>query len=145
MSLKLKNQKELVNYIAGRAKVIEASLIYYLEYAVSELTEHAITNKGYNDITSNLKSSIGGCVLKDGRPITYKGFEGQAVGKQTGLEFLNSLIASVGRGYSIIIVAGMEYATYVENYHGLNVLKKTELAAPAVLKSMIDELKGKFK
>ena len=55
MSIKLKNQKELINYIAGRAKVIEASLIMYLEYAVSELTEHAITNKGYNDITSNLK------------------------------------------------------------------------------------------
>jgi hypothetical protein len=145
MSFKLKNQKELINYIAGRAKVIEQSLIYYLEYAVSELTEHAITNKGYQDQTANLKSSIGGCVLKDGKPVTYRGFEGQTAGKQTGLEFLNSLISSVGSGYTIIIVAGMEYATYVENYHGLNVLKKTELAAPAVLKSMIDELKGKFK
>lgn len=145
MSFKLKNQKALISYIAGRAKVIEASLIYYLEYAVSELTEHAITNKGYKDQTANLKSSIGGCVLKDGKPVAYKGFEGQAVGNKTGLEFLNSLISGVGKGYTILIVAGMEYATYVENFHNLNVLKKTELAAPAVLKNMIDELKGKFK
>jgi hypothetical protein len=143
--MRLKNHKELINHIARRAKLIESSLIMYLEYAVSELTEHAITNKGYNDITSNLKSSIGGGVFKDGKPVTYRGFEGAAKGVKTGLEFLNSLISSVGSGYTIVIVAGMEYATYVENFHGLNVLKKTELAAPAVMKSMIDELKGKFK
>lgn len=145
MSLKLKNQKALTNYIAQRVKVIEQSLIYYLEYAVSELTEHAITNKGYKNQTANLKSSIGGCVLKDGRPVTYRGFKGQAAGGQTGLEFLNSLISSVGKGYSILIVAGMEYATYVENYRNLNVLKKTELHTPAVMKSMIEELKQKLK
>ena len=128
MSITLKNKNKLRSYITQRAGRIEKALIFNLEALVAELENHAKDNAGYQDQTSNLKGSIGGVVLKDGKPVTYKGFDtGGAKGNATGKDFINQLIGSAPRGYVIIVVAGMEYATYVENYHGLNVLKKTEL------------------
>jgi hypothetical protein len=41
-------------------------------------------------------------------------------------------------------VAGMEYATYVENYHNLNVLKKSELKMYRELPVMMEKLKQKI-
>jgi hypothetical protein len=41
-------------------------------------------------------------------------------------------------------VAGMEYATYVENYHNLNVLKISELKMYRELPVMMEKLKQKI-
>ena len=145
--IKAKNKKEVNQYILNFSKRIESSLIFALEFLVAELQNHAKRNASYQDQTSNLKSSIGGIVLKDGVPISYKGFEkeGQSdVGSRTGIEFLNSLISQNNQGYVIIVVAGMNYATYVENYYGLNVLKKTELRMQRELPKMITKLKKKI-
>ena len=38
----------------------------------------------------------------------------------------------------------MEYATYVENYHGLNVLKKSEFKMRSDLPKMLNKLKKKI-
>lgn len=145
MTLKLKNQKAINKYLAQTIKRIEAALIFQLEFLVAELENHAKQSAGYEDQTSNLKGSIGGVVLKDGRPITYRGFEGTSEGTSTGLEYINSLISDFGKGYTILMVAGMEYATYVENYNNLNVLKKSELRMKPELAKIFEKLKLKFK
>ena len=44
-------------------------------------------------------------------------------------------------GYAILIVAGMNYASYVENFHDLNVLKKTELKMERDIPKIIERLK----
>ena len=120
-------------------------MILELEYLVAELENHAKSNAGYKDQTSNLKGSIGGVVLKDGKKIAERGFDtGGADGNQTGMEFINSLIGDYNKGYVIIVVAGMEYATYVENYHGLNVLKKSELKMNRELPIVLRALKEKI-
>ena len=149
MSLRLKNQKELTNYIRKQSVLIEKALIYQLEYFVADLVNFSKSGfvAGYEDQTSNLKSSIGGVILKDGKPITYRGFENEGTatkGSQTGMEFINSKISEVGSGYVILVVAGMEYATYVENYHNLNVLKKTELRMKKKLPLEMQKLKQKI-
>ena len=145
MGLQLKNKKELVKYIQQQAVRIETALIFQLEYLVAELQNHAKQSAEYIDQTSNLKGSIGGVVLKNGKPVFYKGFDsGGSVGNSTGLEFLNSLIAKNPTGYVILIVAGMEYATYVENYHGLNVLKKSELKMEREIPALLNRLKTKI-
>ena len=141
MSFKLKNEKVLRNYILKQSVLIEKALIYYLESFVAELENHAKESAGYKDQTGNLKSSIGGAVLKDGKVVTYKGFEGQGEGITTGKEFLNSLITKYNKGYTILLVAGMEYATFVENYHNLNVLKETELKMQRELPDVMKRLK----
>jgi len=144
MSLKLQNKKAIQEYITNYGKIIERALIREMEIIVAKLENHAKQSAGYNDITANLKSSIGGVVLKDGRPISYSGFEGSEDGANDGKTFINSLISQVGSGYVILIVAGMEYATYVENYHNLNVLKKTELTLQSQMTAMFAKLRAKL-
>lgn len=150
MYIKFKNSKFIADYIKQQREKLEAALIFRLEYLVEYLTNHAKSDQiaGYQDRTSNLKSSIGGFVMKDGKPVTYAGFINQAgatEGSQTGLEFINDLIQDYPNGYVLVIVAGMEYATYVENFHNLNVLKKTELEMRKELPKILEKLKLEVK
>ncbi len=145
MVMKLKNKKGLSQYILSRSLVIEKALIFLLEALVADLQNHAKLNAGYEDQTSNLKGSIGGVVLKNGKPITYKGFDTDGkTGNITGLEFINNLISGYGSGYVILIVAGMEYGSYVEDLHNLNVLKKSELKMNRELSNILQGLKVKI-
>lgn len=144
MRITAKNKQEVSKFILNYGNRIEAALIYQLEILVAQLENHAKRSAGYQDRTANLKSSIGGVVLKDGKVVTYKGFTGRQVGTSTGLEFINSLISDFSQGYVLILVAGMDYATYVENYHGLNVLKKSELKMRSDLPKMLNKLKKKI-
>lgn len=144
MALKLRNKRELNKYFAKQAEVIEQALIFNLEALVANLENHAKLSAGYKDQTSNLKSSIGGVILKDGKPIKYQGFTGKGEGIKEGKAFINSLITDYSNGYVLILVAGMEYATYVENFHGLNVLKKTELKMQVDLRKTLNKLKKKL-
>lgn len=138
---KLKNKQEIIRYIKSRYQVIENALLYRLEFLVTELQNHAKASGAYQDQTSNLRSSIGGVVVKNGKVIEYRGFEGTQEGSSTGLEFINSIIGEMGSGYRIILVAGMNYASYVEEYHGKNVLKATELKAQQDIQVLMKELK----
>jgi hypothetical protein len=61
--------------------------------------------------------------------------------QEVGLEFINSLLSNYRSGYVVLVVAGMEYAAYVEDMHGLNVLKKTELEMQRQLPRIMKELK----
>lgn len=150
MALKLKDKAQLNAFILGQSKVIEKALIYRLEYLVMQLQNHAKENAGYKDQTANLKSSIGGVVVKDGKAISYKGFVKESVsigleggsGTGTGMSFINTLLGQISNGYGIIVVAGMEYASYVENHHNLNVLKKTELIMPTKMTEAMNRLKA---
>lgn len=144
MTLQLKNKAEINKYILDYGVRIEKALIYQLEYLVADLENHAKLSAGYKDRTANLKSSIGGVVLKNGTPISYKGFDGRPVGVKTGNEFINTLIRQFTSGYVLILVAGMDYATFVENYHGLNVLKKSEMRMMSELPKMLNQLKAKL-
>lgn len=141
MGIKLKNQKALDRYLYNFGIRIEKALIYQLEYLVAELQNHAKINAGYVDQTSNLKGSIGGVVLKNGKPITFKGFDSDgSEGASQGKDYIESLISQHTSGYVILIVAGMEYATYVENYNQLNVLKKSELKLQAEIPKILNKL-----
>ena len=132
----------------------EKQLTYLLEAAVAELVNHAKLGAEYQDQTSNLKSSIGGIVLRNGIPVSYRGFEKEAPtgkkqydaesGVKTGLEFATDVSKNLNTGYGIVIVAGMEYATYVEDVHGLNVLGKTGLKAYEELPKLLAQLKQRI-
>lgn len=146
MSITLKNQSQLQTYIRQQTLRIEKAIIYALEYMVEDLTNHAKTSAGYEDQTSNLKSSIGGVVLYNGAPVNYTGFVGVDLGVEEGSSYIDTLIKEYSNysGFVVILVAGMEYATYVEDYHGLNVLKSSELKMLSALPAMIEKIKAKY-
>ena len=143
MGLKLDNKAQLQKYILSQIKVFERVIIREMEILVARLENHAKDNAGYQDQTANLKNSIGGVVLKDGRAVSYSGFSGD--GGDEGRNYIDSLIGNFGGGYVVLIVAGMEYASYVENYHNLNVLKKSELLLPMEMNKMFEKIKSKIK
>lgn len=153
MALKLKNKAGIKKYIANQAILIEKTLLFNLEALVAQLENHAKLNQGHSlkptdkyQRTGNLVGSIGGVVLKNGKPVDYAGFDTDGkIGNITGKEFVNSLIPNYTSGYVIIVVAGMDYATYVEDIHQLNVLKKTELKMRRDLPKLLNKLKAKIK
>lgn len=145
MGLKLLNIKEVDKYLRTYAKRVEKALVYHLEILLVEAENHAKNNAEYVDRTGNLKASIGGVLLKNGKPITYAGFNESkdlnGRGNAQGREFLDQLISKYKNGYVLIMCTGMEYAIYVEDYYNLNVLKKTELKLYNDIRVTLNSLK----
>lgn len=91
---------------------------------------------GYDDQTGQLRSSTGGIIYRDGK-VLYEDFElspygtDKAPGMKEGREKAFADLRE-SRGWGITIVAGMEYASWVEA-KGLTVLT---MAATEVEKSL---------
>lgn len=86
---------------------------------------------GYNDQTGQLRSSTGGIIYRDGK-VLYEDFELSPYGtdKTPGLkEGKEKAFAELreSTGWGITIVAGMEYASWVQSRHSLSVLIDAEL------------------
>jgi hypothetical protein len=88
---------------------------------------------GFNDDTGNLRSSIGFIILYDGQ-IVHREFKLSTIGtdKTTGLdhgvEYAEKLGTEHTSGWVLIIVAGMEYASWVEAL-GYDVITGSTLGA----------------
>lgn len=85
----------------------------------------------YIDWTSNLRNSIGYVVVIDGDIVDEGGFDmtlGGAQGKKTGGAYAKSLARQYPQGMALIVVAGMNYASYVAN-KGYDVVDSAELLA----------------
>lgn len=81
------------------------------EYAGEKAVERIMATKTYQDRTKRLSSSIGYGVFRNGRLVSTGGF-GSGEGREKGLQTLSEQASSVPNG--LVIVAGMEYALYVE-------------------------------
>jgi hypothetical protein len=148
MKMKLKDTKALQKEISEKGKNFQKALVYSLEVLLEKLINHAKQSGEYVDRTGNLKSGIGGVVLLNKKPITYKGFEQVlegAEGIQRSESFLESLIPNMPNGYVILIVAGMDYASYVQEGHGLNVLQSSSLRLDVELPKVLSQLKKSLK
>lgn len=121
----------------------------------------------YNDVTGNLRSSIGYVVLVNGKtyqygkPKTFRGSikvknsKGRLVrsrgneGVQEGQNVLENIAKEFAAKYPkcivLIVSAGMKYAIYVEEYHNLNVLTSAELLADELVPRMLLQLGFKKK
>ena len=116
---------------------------------MQELGEMCVTemrlNKGYMMQTGALLSSSGYSIYKDGVAI-HTAFEA-AQGAQSGaaakgMKKGKSLADKVGaetKGLSLVVVAGMHYAVYVES-KGYNVISSAEHLAQRELPKMLSEL-----
>lgn len=128
--------KSIVNFMQKIESMILNSLHYMGEQCLSE----ARSNYEYTDRTGNLTASMGYVITKDGIPITVEGFVNNASGGGTkGKDLAAKLASDVGGKYALIVVAGMNYAYYVES-RGYNVLTSAEQLAemelPRLLKAM---------
>lgn len=121
----------------------EQALLYYLAYIGESVVNIAKETRGYTDRTGNLVSSIGYVLVKDGRVVQSPSFDQTmdgATGAQQGEEFAIQKAAElIPRGFGIVVVAGMDYATYVEAT-GRNVLTRSEIEAQNMAEEMAQKL-----
>ena len=149
---------DIRHYLEERVSRIRQVLINILIRMGEEAVKEARENHHYKDRTGNLTSSIGYCVLEDGKVIVESSFDvvtgvwkddkgrshpysGDA-GSSKGREFLHSLISEHSSGLVLIVVAGMKYAAYVEAKN-LNVLDSAEQLVELELPKLLKQLNYK--
>lgn len=108
--------------------------------------------ESWTDHTTNLRSSIGYEVFNHGEKMVDYAFplvsESGKEGSENGKKLVNELAHNYKDGVTLLMVAGMEYAEYVEN-KGYDVLAKTSLEAetlaPKAIQKAIDETEKRLK
>lgn len=119
--------------------------ITQLQYLGEMCLIEARNNKGYMMQTGALLSSTGYMIFVDGVALhnqfdAASGAESNAA--QNGIKAGQSLAESVGKqtkGIALVVVAGMNYAAYVEA-KGYNVLSSAEHLAQRELPRMLEKL-----
>ena len=127
-------------------------IISYLNMRLMQLAEEAVTyskeNKGYQDRTANLKNSISFALYLDGQLVTSViGKIPKAEEAEGGQESVSVALGEYAqkegvvapKGYSLVIVAGMNYGKYVED-KGYNVLHLTKYFLRDEMKKIFEEV-----
>ena len=146
--IRIQGLQALQEKLRQRKEVLEKALDLRLMQLAEDAVTHAKQNKGYKDRTKNLYNSISFALYKNGTlvklnagnipdpkqaPKNHKGVEEkiQQYASQPGV------VAS--KGYSLIVVAGMEYGAHVE-HKGYNVLYLTKHFLHKEMKQILEEV-----
>ena len=114
------NIDEIMKNVRKAADILIDDVVTTLEMACIEVVRQARLVNTYQDQTGNLRSSIGCAVYKDGVRVS-ENYEAHAAGESgaTGVNEARSFVDEIAMGYQgrtcAIIVAGMDYAVYVES------------------------------
>lgn len=129
-------------------QIIE-SLCHVGEEAV-KLAKMIPPERGFHDQTGNLRSSIGYVVCRDGKPVNvaFEAVKGGHVGVHEGQRLALQVGGQHTEGYTLVVVAGMNYAVYVES-KGRDVLtsaeKQAEKQIAQELADLVTNVKNAFK
>lgn len=128
----------------AKLRVIANVLCYVGEQCITE----ARNGGTYEDQTGNLRSSIGYAVLMNGQVIqsdSVDKIKNGDEGVSEGLQYLQERVRKASKkGVCLIVIAGMNYAEYVEA-KGYVVLSSAELKAPVLVKQLLTSLGFKCK
>ena len=148
MGIKMTTKMSEVDaYLQVMAEHIQESTIQALAY----LGEQCVTvardrapELSWIDRSGNLRSSIGYIITHNGNIVQYSDFkqvkqgsEGPKVGKDLATE----IAKKYSNEYVLVVVAGMNYAEYVEARDNKDVLATPELFAKKELPKMLEKLK----
>lgn len=120
----------------------ERALVYVLNELGMELVTYARENRTYTDRTGNLTNSMGYVVLRRGVQVAHGGEQG-GEGQRAAMNLYTELGMGAKYDFTLIIVAGMNYAAYVEA-RGYNVLMPAQLKANEVFVVRMKELVAKY-
>ena len=133
---------EIDRYIAGRVEAIKKALVYNLCAVGEQVLNAARLTNSYKDQTGNLRSSIGYVVAIDGEIVQMSSFDTVKEGREGsrgGKEYAMQLVRDFPHGIVLIVVAGMNYASYV-SAKGYDVLDSSELLADKLVPQMLQQL-----
>lgn len=131
-------------YIQQQAANGKKAIIKTFQFAGETFVRNARLNGSYQDITGNLRSSIGYIILVDGKQIDENFQEAEngtdkETGIQIGVEFAKETALSFPKGIVLICVAGMSYAAAVEA-KGKEVITGSSLELSSQLKQLLSQL-----
>lgn len=144
MAKELKTKGDIKQYFDEFREVIHEKTILQFSRIGEEAVKVARNphNGDWTDRTGNLRSSIGYKVTYKGKEVGRGGFfpsnteshgkEGQAEGQKV----IEGIVMD-SDGYSLVIVAGMNYAEYVQAYKNYDVLGEAELHARKIAKETL--------
>lgn len=125
---------------------LDTAVVFLLKSLGEELTAYAKDRHNYTDRTGNLTNSMGYAVVRKGGIVYNGGVGTQGEGAEAALTAATKMAAMLPNAYSLVIVAGMSYAAYVEA-KGYNVILPAELKAkkdfPAAMKMLMEKAKNK--
>lgn len=137
------------NKVATYALRIHRAVETVLMFLGEECVRIAREQGTYNDITGNLRNSIGYVLVRNG-DIICKNFEERVASKVVsaangsgvlqGQALAEELAKRFTKGYALIVVAGMHYAHYVESLNK-DVLDSAERYAQQRTPKMLQMLK----
>ena len=101
----------------------------------------------YKDQTANLRNSIGYVIVHDGKIVSNL-FSGSGDGAAKGQSYAKKIASEAGglnsKGWILIVVAGMEYAAYVEA-KGYDVLSGAGNMLRSYISETIAQIKAELK
>ena len=133
---------EIDRYIAGRVEALKKAIVYNLCAVGEQVLNAARLTNSYKDQTGNLRSSIGYVVAVDGEIVQMSSFDTVKEGREGsrgGKEYAMQLVRDFPHGIVLIVVAGMNYASYV-SAKGYDVLDSSELLADKLVPQMLQQL-----
>lgn len=142
---KLSSVEDFSRYMEKRLQRIETAVIVNLCLLGEQCVKKARTDGNYTDQTGNLRGSVGCVVVANGRIVGGGGFssdygskDGDGVG--AGQDFARKIAGEYSKGYALVVVAGMNYAVYVEAMKNKVVLSTAESYAKERLPIVMEKL-----
>jgi len=132
----------VVGYFDKEIERRKADMLNAVAYVAEQSLIAAREIITYTDRTGNLRSSTGYCIVVDGEVWKKSHFEkvkDGAAGVVDGKSFIDGIVAKHPNGIVLIVVAGMNYAKYVQDY-GYDVLDSAELVAERLMSSVFEQL-----
>lgn len=146
MGITLTNGKEFRQTLLAEAMRVDTLTVRALSMLGEQVVAYARSRsagESWIDRTGNLRSSVGYIVLRDGEIVSASDF-GQvkqgADGSKAGRQFAEEIARDIHSDYALIVVAGMNYASYVEAIESKDVLAGPELFARKNLPGMLKKL-----
>ena len=134
-------------FIGQQVERVTSALIYNLCAVGEQVLNQARSTNSYKDQTGNLRSSIGYVVAVDGEVVQSSSFEvvkDGADGSRDGKSYALDLVKQFPEGIVLIVVAGMNYASYV-SAKGYDVLDSSEVLADRLVPEILKQLGFNFK
>nr|DAO22998.1 MAG TPA: hypothetical protein [Caudoviricetes sp.] len=132
-SLKSQGWNEVKKFVTDKFQNIERTVEFTFLIVGEKGIAHGRTNGSYKDRTGNLRNSIGYALYKDGVEL-----EKSTRNKQAD-DALRDYSSDAGKGYTLIVVAGMPYAQAVEA-KGYIVLSSTETFIEDEIRNEVDNI-----
>lgn len=135
--------QEIARYLDYASKKIYEAIFKTLSYLGEQCVKRIRLRKdNWQDQTGNLRSSIGYAVMEQGKVKLQSAFEQVLQGTEgtkAGKDAIDALVKTYASTYALVVVAGMDYAEYVEKMKNKDVLEQTKTWATGIIDKYMDE------